>query len=58
LGNEQNVLSLPLTRPQRSIYLLIDGSRTVADLVRCISKPMPDVERLLMELKQQNLIGF
>lgn len=58
LGNEQNVLSLPLTRPQRSIYLLIDGSRTVADLVRCISKPMQDVERLLMELKQQNLIGF
>ncbi len=58
LGNEQNVLALPLTRPQRSIYLLIDGSRTVADLVRCVSKPMQDVERLLMELKQQGLIGF
>ncbi len=58
LSNEQNVLSLPLSRPQRSIYLLVDGSRTVADLVRCTAKPMQDVERLLMELKQQGLIGF
>ena len=58
LSNEQNVLSLPLSRPQRSIYLLVDGARTVADLVRCTGKPMQDVERLLMELKQQGLIGF
>lgn len=58
LSNEQNVLALPLTRPQRSVYLLVDGARTVADLVRCTSKPMQDVERLLMELKQQGLIGF
>src|SRR5579863_4995908 len=28
-GNNLDVLSLPLTRPQRSIYLLIDGKRTV-----------------------------
>ncbi len=58
LSNEQNVLSLPLTRPQRSIYLLVDGMRTVADLVRCTGKGMQDVEQLLMELKQQGLIGF
>lgn len=58
LNNEQNVLALPLTRPQRSIFLLIDGMRTVADLVRCTGKSMQDVERLLMELKQQGLIGF
>ena len=58
LSNEQNVLALPLTRPQRSIYLLIDGMRTVADLVRCTGKGMQDVERVLMELKQQGLIGF
>ncbi len=58
LSNEQNVLSLPLTRPQRSIYLLVDGIRTVADLVRCTGKTAQDVEQLLMELKQQNLIGF
>jgi hypothetical protein len=58
LSNEQDVLSLPLTRPQRSIYLLVDGTRTVADLVRCTGKSMQDVERLLMELKQQGLIGF
>lgn len=58
LSNEQNVLSLPLTRPQRSIYLLVDGTRTVADLVRCTGKTMQDVEQLLMDLKQQGLIGF
>jgi hypothetical protein len=58
LSNEQNVLALPLTRPQRSIYLLVDGTRTVTDLVRCTGKSMQDVERLLMELKQQGLIGF
>jgi hypothetical protein len=58
LSSEQNVLALPLSRPQRSIYLLVDGTRTVADLVRCTGKPMQDVERLLMELKQQKLIGF
>jgi hypothetical protein len=58
LSNEQNVLSLPLTRPQRSIYLLVDGVRTVADLVRCTGKVMQDVEQLLMELKQQGYIAF
>ena len=58
LSNEQNVLALPLTRPQRSVYLLIDGMRTVADLVRCTGKTMQDVEQLLMELKQQGFIGF
>ncbi len=58
LSHEQNVLALPLTRPQRSIYLLVDGIRTVADLVRCTGKSMQDVEKLLMELRQQGLIGF
>jgi hypothetical protein len=58
LSSEQNVLALPLTRPQRSVYLLVDGVRTVADLVRCTGKGMQDVERVLMELRQQGLIGF
>jgi Domain of unknown function (DUF4388) len=55
MNNEQDVLSLPLTRTQRSIFLLVDGSRTVADLARCISKSAQDVGRLLAELEQ---LGF
>ncbi len=55
INNEQNVLSLPLTRTQRSIFLLVDGNRTVADLARCVNKSMQDVGRLLGELEQ---LGF
>jgi len=58
LETERDVLSLPLTRPQRSIYLLVDGRRTVADLSRCTRKSMQEIERLLIELQEQDLIGI
>ncbi len=55
-GNNLDVLSLPLTRPQRSIYLLIDGKRTVSDLSRCTRKSFQEIERLLSELQERGLI--
>ena len=58
LDNERHVLSLPLTRPQRSIYMLVDGHRTIADLSRCIRKSVPEVERLLTELQERGLISI
>jgi len=58
IGNERHVLSLPLTRPQRSIYMLVDGHRTIADLSRCIRKSVPEVERLLTELQERGLISI
>ncbi len=58
LGNDRNVLSLPLTRPQRSIYLLIDGKRTVSDLARCTRKSFQEIERLLSELQERGLISI
>ncbi len=56
--NDRNVLSLPLTRPQRSIYLLIDGKRTVSDLARCTRKSFQEIERLLSELQERGLISI
>jgi hypothetical protein len=51
-----NVLSLPLTRVQRAVYLLVDGKRTIVDLARCIGKSIHDVVRLLNELLGLGLI--
>ncbi|MDQ2714378.1 MAG: DUF4388 domain-containing protein [Chloroflexota bacterium] len=53
---DRDVLSLPLTRRQRSIYLLVDGNRTISDLARCIGKSVQEVERLLLELQRQGLL--
>jgi Domain of unknown function (DUF4388) len=58
LGNDQEVLSLPLTRPQRSIYMLVNGHRTIADLSRCMRKSLLEVERLLSELQERGLISI
>ena len=58
LETERDILSLPLTRPQRSIYLLVDGHRTVADLSRCTRRSMQEIERLLIELQEQGLIAI
>jgi uncharacterized protein DUF4388 len=58
VGGERDVLSLPLTRPQRSIYLLVDGRRTVADLSRCTRKSIQEIERLLSELQEHGLISI
>ena len=57
VGGEHDVMALPLTRPQRSIYLLIDGRRTVADLSRCTRKSMQEIERLISELQERGLIA-
>ncbi len=57
LGNDRNVLSLPLTRPQRSIYMLVDGRRTISDLSRCTRKSLQEIERLLSELRGRGLIS-
>src|SRR5579872_7374598 len=56
VNKEQNVLSLPLTRPQRSIYMLIDSHRSVSDLARCTRKTIQEIERLLSELQERGLI--
>jgi hypothetical protein len=58
VGGEHDVMALPLTRPQRSVYLLIDGRRTVADLSRCTRKSMQEIERLLSELQERGLIAI
>ncbi len=57
LENELDVLSLPLTRPQRCIYFLVNGHRTVSDLSRTIGKSIQEVERILSELQEQGLIS-
>lgn len=56
-GVERDVLSLPLTRRQRFIYLLVDGRRTIADLSRCAGKNIQDVELILGELQEQGLVA-
>ncbi len=57
VDKERDVLSLPLTRPQRCIYLLVDGHRTVSDLARCTRKSLQEIERLLSELQARGLIA-
>ncbi len=56
LANEQNVMDMALTRPQRSLYLLIDGRRTVADLIRFTHRDEQEIFRLLTELQARSLI--
>jgi len=53
---KQDVLSLPLTRVQRAVYLLVDGKRSVVDLARCIGKSIQIVVKLLNELLGLGLI--
>jgi hypothetical protein len=56
-GGDEDILSLPLTRRQRSIYLLVDGRRTISDLSRCTGKSVQEVERMLSELREQGLLS-
>lgn len=56
LGDGRHALSLPLTRPQRLIYMLIDGRRTISDICRCTRKSVQEVGRLLIELRERGLI--
>jgi hypothetical protein len=56
-GNaDRDVMALPLTRPQRFTYFLVDGRRTVADLSRCTGKTVQELELILSELRAQGLI--
>ena len=57
-GVERDVLSLPLTRRQRLIYLLVDGRRTIADLSRCTGKNAQEVQLILRELQEQGLVAI
>ena len=56
LVTEQNVLALPLTRPQRSLYMLVDGHRTIADLSRFTHRSVQEVAQQLQELGEYGLI--
>ena len=58
LVNEQNVMNLSLTRAQRSLYMLVDGRRTITDLARFTNKDMQEVYRLLSELQTRGLISL
>lgn len=58
LNTGQDVLSLPLTRTQRSVYLLVDGQRSLSDLARCTRKSLQEVEQLLLELQQRGLVAL
>ena len=53
---ERDVLSLPLTRPQRFVYFLVDGKRTVADISRCTGKTVQELDLILGALQAQGLI--
>jgi len=54
----RDIASLSLTRRQRLIYFLVDGQRTVADLVRTANKTVLEIGATLGELQQQGLITF
>ena len=51
-------MNLPLTRTQRSLYMLVDGRRTIADLARFTNKDVQEVHRLLSELQAHGLISL
>lgn len=53
---ERDVLSLPLTRPQRFVYMLVDGKRTIADISRCTGKTVQEVDLILGALQAQGLV--
>lgn len=55
---KEDVLSLPLTRPQRYVYLLSDGRRNIEDIARCTRRSIQEVARLLLELKEKDLIAL
>lgn len=49
---EAENLFLQLTRRQRLVYFLVDGSRTVADLARTSNKTVLEIELVLSELQE------
>lgn len=55
---EQNVLALPLTRQQRSLYMLVDGQRTLADLARFTQKSIQEIYVMVRELQDKGLVSL
>lgn len=55
---ERDILTLPLTRRQRIIYLLVDGQRTLADLSRCSGQTLQEVMWMVKELQAQELLDL
>lgn len=53
---QQDVMSLSLTRLQRSVYLLIDGHRSVGDIARFTGKGIPEVMQIILDLRARNLV--
>jgi hypothetical protein len=52
----RDVMSLPLTRPQRYVYFMVDGRRTIADISRCTGKTIQEIDHILGELQAQGLV--
>ena len=52
----RDVMSLPLTRPQRYVYFMVDGRRTIADISRCTGKTIQEIDHILSELQAQGLV--
>lgn len=55
---EPENIFLQLTRRQRLIYFLVDGSRTVADLARTSNKTVLEVELVLGELQELGMVAI
>jgi Domain of unknown function (DUF4388) len=55
---DRDVLTLPLTRRQRVIYLLVDGQRTLVDLSRCSGQTQQEVEWIVQELQAKALLDI
>jgi Domain of unknown function (DUF4388) len=53
---DRDVLSLPLTRPQRYVYFMVDGRRTIADISRCTGKTVQEIDLILSALQAQGLV--
>jgi hypothetical protein len=47
-----------LSRQHRRLVLLVDGQRTIAELVRLIGHTQYEVQKLLMDLEQAGIIQF
>jgi hypothetical protein len=45
-----------LSRAHRQLFLLIDGNRTVAELIRLTGRPPEEIQRLLQELEHIGVI--
>lgn len=58
LAPELPMESLLVDRALWRLFVNLDGSRSVHDLVRDLGRPLPEVGRLIAELYQQRLVAF